>query len=41
VHGSGAVSEGLMQDITLPSIPGFRDFANEAIMDVMFYLTPK
>eukprot|EP00903_Cladosiphon_okamuranus_P008634 g8280.t1 len=40
VHGHDAVGEGLMQDITLSSIPGFRDFANQAIMDVMYYLTP-
>eukprot|EP00752_Nemacystus_decipiens_P005637 g5101.t1 len=40
VHGHDAVREGLMQDITLPSIPSFRDFANQAVMDVMYYLTP-
>ncbi|CAN0182222.1 unnamed protein product [Pylaiella littoralis] len=40
VHGDEAVSEKMVRDITLPSIPGFRDFANQAIMDVMYYLTP-
>ncbi|CAM9561115.1 unnamed protein product [Ectocarpus fasciculatus] len=40
VHGNDAVSEGMIQDITLKSIPGFRDFASQAIMDVMYYLTP-
>ncbi|CAM9129063.1 unnamed protein product [Scytosiphon promiscuus] len=41
VHGHESVCEGLIQNITLPSIPGFRDFANQAILDVMYYLTPE
>lgn len=41
VHGNEAVAEGMIQDITLKSIPGFRDFASQAIMDVMYYLTPE
>ncbi|CAN0540935.1 unnamed protein product, partial [Ectocarpus sp. 12 AP-2014] len=40
VHGNEAVPEGMIQDITLKSIPAFRDFASQAIMDVMYYLTP-
>ncbi|CBN78302.1 DDHD domain-containing protein [Ectocarpus siliculosus] len=40
VHGNEAVAEGMIQDITLKNIPGFRDFASQAIMDVMYYLTP-
>ncbi|CAM9823302.1 unnamed protein product, partial [Hapterophycus canaliculatus] len=41
VHGHESVCEGLIQNITLQSIPGFRDFANQAILDVMYYLTPE
>ncbi|CAM9661019.1 unnamed protein product, partial [Sphacelaria rigidula] len=41
VHGDGAVEEGIVQKITLPSILAFRDFTNQAIMDVMYYLTPR
>ncbi|CAB1100509.1 unnamed protein product [Ectocarpus sp. CCAP 1310/34] len=40
VHGNEAAAEGMIQDITFDSIPGFRDFASQAIMDVMYYLTP-
>ena len=41
VHGDDAVSERLMESITLPTLGAFRDFTNEAIADVMYYLTPK
>ncbi|CAM9668022.1 unnamed protein product [Ascophyllum nodosum] len=41
VHGEGVLEDGLIQDITLDAIPAFRDFANQAMMDVMMYLTPE
>lgn len=41
VHGEDAVSQGLVERITLPTLGAFRDFTNEAIADVMYYLTPK
>ena len=41
VHGEDAISERLMESITLPTLGAFRDFTNEAIADVMHYLTPK
>lgn len=41
MHGDEAVEDGLIRDITLPSLPQFRDFASQAMMDVMYYLTPR
>lgn len=41
MHGEDAVSQGLVECITLPTLGAFRDFTKEAIADVMYYLTPK
>ena len=40
VHGAGIMSDRLVQDVTLDSIPSFRGFANQVFMDIMYYLTP-
>ena len=40
MHGADALSDRLVQDVTLESIPSFREFANQAFMDIMYYLTP-
>lgn len=44
VHGKPDAEDAdtvSVADMSLPTIPAFREFANHAVMDVMYYLTPR
>ena len=40
LHGDDTGIDKRLQPITLPSIPKLRHFANDTILDVLFYTSP-
>lgn len=40
LHGDETGIDTRLKNITLPSIPRLRDFANDTILDVLFYNSP-